>query len=363
MRLGKRLGGGGMGTVWEASDELLGRSVAVKELHVGDGTRSAGALREARTVAQIKHPHVVVVRDVVEHDGRPFIVMELVEGRSLTGASPFHRDSLGGVLHAVVSDGIRPPAQAEPLLPVILGLPERDPERRLGAAEAERLLSAYVTGGTLALPDLADVCDRVPGPKRPRPVRRTWLIAAALVVVVADGGVGAASLLGGGTESRAPRAAPTAPGTAPPAAAFPPTASAATASPAPASPAPAAPGAGAPVTRSPSWAPSTPAPPGYRILADPQGFALAVPDGYQRTPDDQRVFRRPAHLRPLLGRERPHVRRLGVRPRQPARRGQEPLRRGAGLLRPGWDGLRAPVITGPGPPDPSGWPGCPGRPG
>ncbi|MFD0394525.1 protein kinase [Streptomyces nogalater] len=71
----------------------------------------------------------------------------------LSGESPFRRDSLGGILHAVVSAEIRPPAQAEPLLPVVLGLLERDPDRRLGAADAERMLRTYLeTGRTPAAP-------------------------------------------------------------------------------------------------------------------------------------------------------------------------------------------------------------------
>ncbi|SOE11738.1 Serine/threonine protein kinase [Streptomyces sp. 2323.1] len=89
-RLEVRLGRGGMGTVWRAQDELLGRQVAVKELHVGEGpdapearVQRGRAMREARTVARIKHPNVIVVHDVVEQDGRPWIVMELVEGPSL----------------------------------------------------------------------------------------------------------------------------------------------------------------------------------------------------------------------------------------------------------------------------------------
>ncbi|WP_312847893.1 serine/threonine-protein kinase, partial [Streptomyces sp. WAC06614] len=82
-RLRERLGRGGMGVVWRATDELLGRAVAVKELNVEAGVDPAGALREARAVAQIRHPHVIVVHDVVEDDGRPFIVMELVDGGSL----------------------------------------------------------------------------------------------------------------------------------------------------------------------------------------------------------------------------------------------------------------------------------------
>ncbi|WP_371258608.1 protein kinase, partial [Streptomyces sp. CC53] len=60
----------------------------------------------------------------------------------MTGRSPFHRDSLGGVLHAVMEAEIRPPAATGPLLPVVRGLLERDPERRIDAAEAERLLYA-----------------------------------------------------------------------------------------------------------------------------------------------------------------------------------------------------------------------------
>ncbi|UUS34892.1 protein kinase [Streptomyces changanensis] len=247
-----------MGTVWRAHDELLGRPVAVKELHVDTGaTGGADAavdttLREARAVARVHHPHIVCVHDVVEEDGVPFIVMELVEGVSLaeriavrgpvdareaagiglallsalraahaigvlhrdlkpanvlveeatgrvvltdfgiaqlagattltesgmfvgspeytapermqgnqtgpaadlwslgvllcavmTGRSPFHRDSLGGVLHAVVEAEIRPPAAAGPLLPVVRGLLERDPARRIDVVEAERLLRAY----------------------------------------------------------------------------------------------------------------------------------------------------------------------------------------------------------------------------
>ncbi|MGW1377564.1 serine/threonine-protein kinase [Streptomyces sp. NPDC002446] len=261
-RLGIRLGRGGMGTVWRATDELLGRQVAVKELHLDEmaGPESRvqreRAMREARTVAQIKHPNVIVVHDVVEQDGRPWIVMELVEGPSLadrlhsggpvapreaariavallgalraahtrgvlhrdikpanvlmesgsgrvvltdfgiaqvpgvttltdaggfvgspeytapermagrsagpeadlwslgvllcaalSGESPFHRDSLGGVLHAVVYDEIELPESARPLDAVVGGLLERDPERRLGVSETEQLLRGYLQSG------------------------------------------------------------------------------------------------------------------------------------------------------------------------------------------------------------------------
>ncbi|WP_406479085.1 serine/threonine-protein kinase [Streptomyces platensis] len=262
-RLGIRLGRGGMGTVWRATDEVLGRQVAVKELHLDEGTAEPEALvqreramREARTVAQIKHPNVIVVHDVVEQDGRPWIVMELVEGPSLadrlqsggpvapreaarigvallgalraahtrgvlhrdikpanvlmesgtgrvvltdfgiaqvpgvttltdaggfvgspeytapermaghgtgpeadlwslgvllcaalSGASPFRRDSMAGVLHAVVYDEIELPESARPLHAVVDGLLDREPERRLGVAETERLLRGYLQSG------------------------------------------------------------------------------------------------------------------------------------------------------------------------------------------------------------------------
>ncbi|MCX4782829.1 serine/threonine-protein kinase [Streptomyces sp. NBC_01264] len=403
-----------MGTVWRATDELLGRPVAVKELHAGEGDGdgvAAGALREARAVAHVRHPHVVVVHDVVEHRGRPCIVMELVDGGSLadlisagktltpvetartalallgaltaahgrgvlhrdvkpanvlmeagtgrvvltdfgiarfsgattisqtgafvgspeytapermrggeagpaadlwslgtlmctalTGESPFRRDSLGGVLHAVVTAEIRPPAQAGPLLPVIRGLLERDPERRMPAAEADRLLSAYLAGGSPAAEPMTVPADRRPvavpvpvaGPSdspsgdapaagpaptpesegltapavAPRPTARQrvairtglriGLIAAAAVLVAAGVVVGAdpLNLLSGANEGRqGSRSAPAAPGGA----------------------------------ASPSPTPSGP-PSGYRTFADPQGFAIAVPAGYQRATDDQRVF-------------------------------------------------------------------------
>ncbi|MEV7542636.1 serine/threonine-protein kinase [Streptomyces sp. NPDC089915] len=421
-RLGKRLGRGGMGTVWRASDELLGRAVAVKELHVGEGKETTGALREARTVAQIKHPHVVVVHDVVEDDGRPYIVMELVEGGSLadrltaegpldagetarvglallgalsaahergvlhrdvkpanvlmeagtgrvvltdfgiarlagsttisetgafvgspeytspermqgaaagpasdlwslgallcaglTGESPFHRDSLGGVLHAVVHDEIRPPAQAGPLTPLVRGLLERDPDRRLGVAEARRMLSAYVTTGSLPL------LDRTPGPHRPAvpapgpaapagysPTERATAqtgpatpagpraglragLVAALVVVAVIGAVAVTFLLSRPTGDGGPAAArddrPAAsPGAVAPAVRPPESATAtATATTTVTAPAPTQPAPAKPV-------PAKPAPAGYRTVADPAGFTLAVPQGFQRTTDDQRVF-------------------------------------------------------------------------
>lgn len=424
-----------MGTVWRATDELLGRPVAVKELHAGEGDGdgvAAGALREARAVAHVRHPHIVVVHDVVEHQGRPCIVMELVDGGSLadlisagktltpvetartalallgaltaahgrgvlhrdvkpanvlmesgtgrvvltdfgiarisgtttisqtgafvgspeytapermrgaeagpaadlwslgtlmctalTGESPFRRDSLGGVLHAVVSAEIRPPAQAGPLLPVILGLLERDPERRMAAAEAARLLSAYLAGGgPVPDGDSPVPADRVPADRVPadpvpadraptslpasasasasegltapavaprptarqrvavRPGLRLGLVVAAAVLVAAGVVVGVdplRSLLGGEDSGNGSRSAVTVPEGSPTVTAT------ATATP------PSIPNGAGSTPSAVGVAPSGP-PSGYRAVADPQGFAIAVPEGYQRATDDQRVF-------------------------------------------------------------------------
>lgn len=84
------VGHGGMGTVWHAHDEVLGRDVAVKEvilpLGLGPDEREIHhkrTFREARTAARLAHPSVVTVFDVVEEDGRPWIIMELIKAPSL----------------------------------------------------------------------------------------------------------------------------------------------------------------------------------------------------------------------------------------------------------------------------------------
>jgi eukaryotic-like serine/threonine-protein kinase len=89
-RLGEVLGRGGMGTVWRGRDETLGRSVAVKELRFPSSVEEdekqrliTRTLREAKAIARIRSGSAVTVFDVVDEDGRPWIVMELVEGVSL----------------------------------------------------------------------------------------------------------------------------------------------------------------------------------------------------------------------------------------------------------------------------------------
>ncbi|MEX1657669.1 serine/threonine-protein kinase [Streptomyces pseudovenezuelae] len=89
-RLGGVLGRGGMGTVWRAEDETLGRTVAVKELRFPSSIDEdekrrliTRTLREAKAIARIRNTSAVTVYDVVDEDDRPWIVMELVEGKSL----------------------------------------------------------------------------------------------------------------------------------------------------------------------------------------------------------------------------------------------------------------------------------------
>ncbi|MFI6658204.1 serine/threonine-protein kinase [Streptomyces sp. NPDC050523] len=420
-RLEARLGRGGMGVVWRATDELLGRRVAVKEIPLDlDETLSAEearrqrerTLREARAVAQLRHPHIIVVHDVVVHDERPYLVMELIDGGTLadrvsahgpvdaaeaarigigllsalrtahaagvlhrdikpanvllesgshrvvltdfgiaqvagattltetgsfvgspeytapermsgartgpesdlwsvgallctvlSGESPFRRDSLGGILHAVVFDEIRPPPQAEPLLPVVRGLLERDPDRRLDADQAERMLRAYRSTGRIPAPDYTPTQRDVPRPQpapapsptpapappatveQPRHSTRGMLVAALLVAAMAGAGVSAAALLmnrggdGGGTP------ASSGPGTSVSASASPsgsrsPSPSGSSRTPSPS----ASPSPGSSVSRRPS------APSGYRVADDPAGFSLAVPEGFKRDPQGERIF-------------------------------------------------------------------------
>ncbi|WP_149825869.1 serine/threonine-protein kinase [Streptomyces tailanensis] len=429
-RLEARIGRGGMGIVWRATDELLGRQVAVKELALDPSLPEETSrqlrertLREARAVAGLSHPHIIVVHDVVEQDERPYIVMELIDGGSLaerianqgpvdareaarigldllaalrrahdagvlhrdlkpanvlleagtdrvvltdfgiaqvagattltetgsfvgspeytapermsglrtgpesdlwslgallcavlSGESPFHRDSLGGVLHAVVFDEIRPPAQATPLLPVVRGLLERDPDRRLDAAEAERLLRAFrETGSTPRppagytptrgdvphtpapgavqdapppAPDEAAALREQPAGRPPPHSTRSVLLAAALVAAMAGAGVSAAALLmrdggdgGGGAPTPTPTptsSAPRTPGT---------TGTAGTSGATETSDEPGTPTG----TRSgAATAPTVPS--GYRLAEDERGFSLAVPEGFTREPQGERVF-------------------------------------------------------------------------
>ncbi|MFI9159875.1 serine/threonine-protein kinase [Kitasatospora aureofaciens] len=114
-RLNGVLGRGGMGTVWRAEDEMLGRTVAVKELRMNASVEEeekhrliVRTLREAKATARIRHNSAVTVFDVVDEDDRPWIVMELVESRSLADV--------------VREDGPLPPARAAEIALDVLGV-------------------------------------------------------------------------------------------------------------------------------------------------------------------------------------------------------------------------------------------------
>jgi tRNA A-37 threonylcarbamoyl transferase component Bud32 len=107
-RLLHQLGRGAMGIVWRGRDELLDRDVAIKQIALPPMASEAEAqtsyqrtLREARTAARLSHPGVVTVFDVVEEDGMPWIVMELIKARPLD--------------QVIAEDGPLPPAQAAQL--------------------------------------------------------------------------------------------------------------------------------------------------------------------------------------------------------------------------------------------------------
>ncbi len=84
-RLMSSIGHGSMGVVWQARDESLGRVIAVKLLNADRRSPDAVAqlLREGRVAGRLRHPHAISVYDVVEHDGKPCLVLEYLPSRSL----------------------------------------------------------------------------------------------------------------------------------------------------------------------------------------------------------------------------------------------------------------------------------------
>ena len=90
-RLTGRIGSGAMGVVWQARDERLYRTVAIKQLLLQTGMSAAEshearqrAMREGRIAARLQHPHAISVYDVVEVDGTPWLIMEYLPSKSLS---------------------------------------------------------------------------------------------------------------------------------------------------------------------------------------------------------------------------------------------------------------------------------------
>jgi serine/threonine protein kinase len=89
-QLGRQIGSGAMGIVWQAHDERLHRTVAVKQLLLQPGLSAAQAeearrrcMREGRIAARLTHPNAITVYDVAEHDGDPWLIMEYLPSKSL----------------------------------------------------------------------------------------------------------------------------------------------------------------------------------------------------------------------------------------------------------------------------------------
>jgi len=192
-RLLAKLGHGGMGTVWRAKDETVDREVAVKEPRVPDHLperERANAFermrREARAAARLDHPAVVNVHDVAVVDGRPWIVMELVQGRSLGDA--LQEGTLGsreaariglevlGALEAAHTAGIL----HRDVKPdnVLLGRHDRVVLTDFGIAQIEGETNLTDTGGIVGSPEYI-APERVLG-QRPGPASDLWSLGVVL---------------------------------------------------------------------------------------------------------------------------------------------------------------------------------------
>lgn len=192
-RLIAKLGHGGMGTVWRAKDETVDREVAVKEPRLPEhlpeqerGNVYERMRREARAAARLDHPAVVSVHDVVDVDGRPWIVMELVRGRSLGDA--LKEGTLGGREAARIGLEVLGALEAahgagvlhRDVKPdnVLLGRHDRVVLTDFGIAHIEGETHLTDTGGFVGSPEYI-APERVLG-QRPGPASDLWSLGVVL---------------------------------------------------------------------------------------------------------------------------------------------------------------------------------------
>ncbi|MEU7312836.1 serine/threonine-protein kinase [Streptomyces sp. NPDC007083] len=196
-RLTARLGHGGMGTVWRAHDEVVDRDVAVKEPRLPDllsaqerETMYARMRREARTAARIDHPSVVTIHDVAVENEQPWIVMELVQGRSL--ADVLNEGTIGvreaariglavaGALEAAHATGVL----HRDVKPdnVLLGRYDRVVLTDFGIAAVQGEQGLTETGAFVGSPEFV-APERVLG-QRPGPESDLWSLGVVLYAAV-----------------------------------------------------------------------------------------------------------------------------------------------------------------------------------
>ncbi|MFD6279781.1 serine/threonine-protein kinase [Streptomyces sp. NPDC060209] len=183
-RLLDPLGEGGAGIVWRARDEVLGREVAVKEVRTpgvmtaADTERLHSRLeREARTAARVSHRNVVAVHDVVTQDSRPWIVMELIRGLTLSDVldadgplSPRRAARIGAEVLAALRGGHEAGALHRDVKPgnVLLANDGRVMLKDFGITAVQEAPALTVTGEPIGSPEyLAPerALGRTPGPE------------------------------------------------------------------------------------------------------------------------------------------------------------------------------------------------------
>lgn len=192
-RLLAKLGHGGMGTVWRAKDETVDREVAVKEPRIPDHLPERERAnvfermrREARAAARLDHPAVVNVHDVAVVDGQPWIVMELVRGRSLGAvleegtldareAARIGLEVLGALEAAHAAGILHRDVKPDN---VLLGPHGRVVLTDFGIAQIEGETSLTDTGGIVGSPEYI-APERVLG-RRPGPSCDLWSLGVVL---------------------------------------------------------------------------------------------------------------------------------------------------------------------------------------